>query len=165
MSGWNQDGAEQGSEEFIPFEDDVITEEQFKQLTERQNLPDGQYKMKITKVERVAPTAEKVGGDRVTFVVEYTTIKPVPEGGWKPQSRLFKKFLNPNEGQVKSEGFDKQDKARLVKACGQEVSGQVNMYLALKACEGCSVWVQSVNRSGADGQTYNDLKGFKPVTG
>lgn len=158
--GWND---ESDGQQYVEFPDDVVTPEKWKELTERQVLPEGQYKFKIAKHERVVPTDEKVGGDRVTFTV---LIAPpnarMPEGGWPPSSRLFKVYANPSDKQKASEGIDRRDRALLLKAVGIDLSQGGNAYLALQQAVGSEVLAVVKNRD-VDGEVYSDIKAFKPA--
>jgi len=146
------------------FDDDVLTKADFERLLEGNKVPPGQYVMKVSGVKRLVP-GEKVGGDQVSFqvVMPPAGVAP-PEGGWRPVQRLFKKFASPDEGQKKSESFDREDKARFIKACGVEIGPTVNMFEALQATVGSTLYVDAVNRE-KDGTKYQDLKGFKPYSG
>jgi len=160
---WEEEGAAAPTEAgYIPFDDDVVTEEQFKELTSYKLLPKGQSRLKITKVERIPPTEEKPGGDRVSFevVVPPPGVK-APDTGWPKSSRLFKVYANPTEKQKKSQSIDKEGKSQLIKACGIDFKGG-NLYLGLKACEGREVLVVVSHRE-VDGVTYQDIGQFRPV--
>lgn len=157
---WNNDPAEQ----FVEFPSDILTEDQFKELTAPRTLRAGQYRFKVAKVERIAPTDEKVGGDRVTLSVVFAPAgMSAPEGGWPTISRLFKQYLSPDERQRQSQYYDDRDKVGFIKACGIEYVPGTSLYLTLLKTVGCEVLANVTEREGSDGRTYTDVKGFRPV--
>jgi hypothetical protein len=159
---WNN-GPESEVQEYTEFPGDIITEDEFRVLTDRPRLVDGQYRFKITKVERLIPTSEKpMGGDKVHFGV---VIAPpgvtMPDRGWPNANRLFRVWLNPTDGQKKAAQIDYEQKAQLIRACGiQGGGGNRNIYLELQKCVGREVLATvSTNQT----TNWQDVQFFKPV--
>ena len=161
---WNENEGNV-AQEFVPFDDDVVTPEKWAELTNPRTLPVGQYRFKVEKIERLTPSEERVGGDKVHFtVLQAPDTATMPEGGWPSISRLFRKWLTPSEGQQKSQYYDSRDKASFIKACGVEPNGETNLWLLLQKCVGAEV-VASVTARTVNGRTFTDVQGFRPIAG
>lgn len=149
----------------VQFEDDNLTEAQFKELIEGRNLADGQYELVVKTVKRVAPVEGRYGGDTVSFtVVNALSGQQAPADGWPPISRTFKQYVNPTDGQKVSIRMDRELKASLLKACGIEETGGVNVWQALQSIVGTHVLGTVTSRKSNTGRMMKDVGDFKPVS-
>jgi hypothetical protein len=153
------------ADNYVPFEDDVVTPEKWAELTNPRTLPVGQYRFKVDRIERLTPQEGQVGGDKVHLsVIQAPDTAKMPEGGWPSISRLFKKYANPTEGQQKSQYYDARDKAGFIKACGVEPNGESNVWLLLLKCVDSQV-LGTVTSRDKDGRTFTDVGSFRPIAG
>lgn len=157
----NPDATAQAAGEAIEFPDDNLTEESFKDLIRGDQLPSGDFIFKVTDYKRKAATAKEIGGDFLTLIVVTPPegAQP-PKGGWPTTFLTFKKYLNPDEKQTKSERFDLQARARFLAAMGVDASQGLNVPHALKNSIGKS-FIASVVQSG----DFTNLKKFRPLAG